>query len=388
MSENGFTGASSRIKKIRYAVTVFLVLFVIVAVFSYREDLTVENFRYLMKYVDVRPVRFGSGENARINFESDSSTVTASFKEDLVAVSKTAVRIYDLSSKETLTSKHTLTRPQISTGKKYFAVYDLGSRYLGIYNSFSKLWEINLDYPIYDVKLDDKGSFCVVTASKGYASALKVYNSSFDNMFNWRSSDKYAVTADIMTDGDVYLAVGALRANSSGDMVSSLIFLSNASSEPLFTLDFEGEMALEAVFNEDGRVVFLTDKALRFTDRSGKILKEYSLNPKSIRKFGVGEKYTALVLNENLVGKDHKAIIFDEDGNTYFEKTVKSEITDIALSDGFLFLLGVEDISVLNLKDKTAKTYPSERSYRSVELFDEETVYLVYDGLAEARVVE
>lgn len=388
MSENGFIGASSRIKKIRYAVTVILVLFVIVAVFSYREDLTVENFRYLMKYVDVRPVTFGSAENAQISFESDSSTVSSSFKEDLVVASKTAVRIYDLSSKEILSSSHALTKPQISTGNKYFAVYDLGSKYLGIYNSFSKLWETTLDYPIYGVELDDKGNFCVVTASKGYASALKVYNSSFDNMFNWRSADKYAVSADIMTDGDVYLAVGSLRATTSGDMVSSLIFLSNASPEPLFTLDFEGEMTLDVSFNEDGRVVYLTDKALRFTDRKGKILNEYPLNPKTIRKFETGGKYTALILNENLVGKDHKAIIFDEEGNTYLEKTVKSEITDLALSDSFLFLLGVEDVSVLNLKDKTTSTYPSERSYRSVEIFDEENVYLVYDGLAVAAGVE
>ena len=99
---NSYTSTSSRIKKIRYVIAALFIIFIIFAVFSYREDLTIENFRYLMKYVDVRPVTFGSGENAQINFESDSSTVTASFKEDLVVVSKTAVKIYELSSMEIL----------------------------------------------------------------------------------------------------------------------------------------------------------------------------------------------------------------------------------------------------------------------------------------------
>ena len=100
-NENTYANTHSRIKKVRYLVIVLLLIFVVLAVLFYREDLTVENFRYLMKYVNVKPVTFGSGENAQINFDADSSTVTSSFKEDLIVASKTAVKIYDLSSKDT-----------------------------------------------------------------------------------------------------------------------------------------------------------------------------------------------------------------------------------------------------------------------------------------------
>lgn len=382
--KNGFFKACSKFKKARYVVLTILIVFVIVAVFSYREDLTVENFRYLMKYVDIKPLTFGSSESAQINFESDSSTVTASFKEDLVAVSKTAVRIYDLSSKEILSSSHSITNPAISTGGKYFAVYDIGGKYLAIYNSFSKVWETTLEYPIYDVQLDSKGNFSVVTASKGYPSALKVFSQNFENIFNWRSSDKYAVSSDIITDKEIYTLTATVRGNERGDMVSSLIALSSTSSDPLFALDFEGEMAMECAFFGNDKIAFLTDKALRITDRSGKVLNEYKFKSKSLRKFRAGEEFCAVVINENLVGKDHKAIIFDADGNTFFEVSVRSEITDLAISDEFLFLLGVEDVTVVGLENKSVKSYPSERSYRSVELFDDETVWLVYDGLAVA----
>ena len=385
---NNYTSTSSRIKKIRYVIAALFIIFIIFAVFSYREDLPIENFRYLMKYVDVRPVTFGSGENAQINFESDSSTVTASFKEDLVVVSKTAVKIYDLSSKEILSSDVTLMRPALSVGDKYFAVYDIGSRYVGIYNSFSKLWDSNFEYPVYDVALDEKGNFVVVTASKGYASAIRLYNNSFENIFNWRSADKYAITADIFNDSDSFMAVGTLRSNTMGDMVSSLVILSSTAEKPIATLDFESEMTVKVSFNKDGHIAYLTDKALRFFDRKGKLLGETFFNSKSLRKFEVGGEYTVLVLNEALVGRNHKILIFDGDGNTYMDKTKSAEITDISLSDSFVFLLGVEDVVVVDIEAKKTKTYPAERSYRTVELFDEENVYLIYDGLAVAVGVE
>lgn len=387
-NKNNYSETSSKIKKIRYAIVVIFVIFIIFAVFSYREDLTVENFRYLMKYVNVKPITFGNDENAQINFEPDSSTVTSSFKEDLVVASKTAVKIYDLSSKEILSDDVSLVRPVISTSDKYFAVYDLGAKYFGLYNSFSKLWEKNFDYPIYDVAIDDDGSFLVATASKGYTSALMAYNSNFKNTFNWRSADKYILSADIFGDEEKYFSVGTVRSNTSGEIISSLVLLSATASEPIVTLDFEGELVMKTAFTESGRAIFVTDKAIRFVDLKGKLLKEEFFSSKSIIKFEAGKKYSVVLINDNFVGKNHRMIIFDDSGNTYMENNITAEITDLAVSDGYVFILGVEDVTVIDIENKKIKSYPSERSYRSVERYDDENVYLVYDGLAVAMGVE
>ena len=118
------------------------------------------------------------------------------------------------------------------------------------------------------------------------------------------------------------------------------------------------------------------------------MLSEYTFNPKALLKFETGGRWSVLLLNENLVGKQHKMIIFDANGNTYMENDINSEITDICVSDSYAFLLGVEDITVTNLNTGTSKLYDSERSYRSIELIDEKNVYLVYDGLALAMGAE
>lgn len=388
-NENTYANTHSRIKKVRYLVIVLLLIFVVLAVLFYREDLTVENFRYLMKYVDVKPVTFGSNENTQIDFESDSATVTGSFKEDLVVLTKTSIKIYDLSSTEILTDSHSMTSPALALGDRFFAVYDVGAKYVAIYNSFSKLWSNTFDYPVYEVALDDKGNFCVVTAEKDHTSALKVYNSNFENIFNWRSVDKYSLCADIFNgDSDkVYMAVGTLKNTTVGDLLSEVVVLSTDSNKVVASLDFNSELIMDIKFNSAGNIVCLTDRALRIISPSGEVLSDYSFNSKALRKFETGGEWSALLLNENLVGKNHTLIIFGANGDTYMVNSINSEITDICVSDSFAFLLGVEDITVIDLKGKNAKTYSSERSYRSVELLDEKNVYLVYDGMALAKGV-
>lgn len=383
-NENGYVKTHSRIKTVRYFIVALLLIFVVLAVMFYREDLTVENFRYLLKYVNVRPVTFGSDENTQITFESDSATVTGSFKEDLVVLTKTSLRIYDLSSAEILDTSHGLTSPTLSLGRKYFAVYDMGGKYLAIYNSFSKLWENNFKYPIYDVALDDKGNFCVATAEKDYTSSLKVYNSDFENVFNWRSVDKYSLCADIYTSETTHMAVGTIRNTPSGDMMSELVLLSADSEKIVASLEFPSEMMVKVSFNSKGNIVCLTDKALRTVSLSGRLISEYTFNSKALRKFESGDKWSVLLLNENLVGKRHMMIIFDVNGDTYMEKEIDSEITDMCVSDSHAFLLGVEDITVIDVDAKSSEKYDSERSYRSIELIDDKNVFLVYDGIALA----
>ncbi len=386
--KNTYADTHSKIKSFRYIIVVLLVIFVILALFFYREDLTVENLKYLAKYVDVKPVTFGSDDNTQINFESDSGTVTDSFKEDLVVLTKSSLKIYDLTSKEILDVSHSIVSPALAMGEKYFAVYDMGARYVAIYNSFARLKELTFDYPVYDVALDSKGNFCVATGEKDHTSALKVYNSDFENIFNWKSVDKYSLTADIYTDEKSYMAVGTLKSTEQGDLLSGLTVFSADSDKVLAALDFESEMIMQVSFNADGRIVCLTDRAVRLVSLEGEILSEHSFNSKALRKFETSGKWTALLLNDNLVGKTHRMIIFDSNGNTYMETSVDSEITDMRISNSYAFLLGVEDITVADIKEKTTRVYDCERSYRSLELIDEKNVYLVYDGLALALGVE
>lgn len=384
---NTYVNIASRVKKIRYVIVTILVIFVALAIFSYREDLTIENFRYLMKYVNVKPVVFGSNDNTQINFESDSATIASSFKEDLVILTKSSLKIYDMTSTEILESTHSINSPQIALGEKYFAVYDLGGKYLAIYNSFAKLWETTLDYPIYDVSIDEEGNFCVCTGAADHTSALIVYDSRFEKIFSWKSVDKYAVCADITTDEKTYMSVGTVKSTPEGDILSNLLVMSRDSSEVLSTLGLDSEMIMNVKFNGDSNIVCLTDKALRVYSVNGEMLSVHNFDSKFLRNFAQGDKWSVLVLNENIVGKDHRVIIFDTKGNTYFETDIESEITDLCVSDGYAFLLGVEDVTVIDIQKKESESFGTDRSYRSIELINNSNVYLVYDSVAFASGV-
>ena len=62
---NAFDTKASVLKRIKYGVIVLLVLVLLFFLVGYREDITVENIRYLLKYVNVSPAKIGSTISVR-----------------------------------------------------------------------------------------------------------------------------------------------------------------------------------------------------------------------------------------------------------------------------------------------------------------------------------
>ena len=66
---NGYDRKASVLKKIKYALLVLLILLSLFFFIGYRDDITLENLRYLLKYVDVSPAAIGSSDAKSIAFD-------------------------------------------------------------------------------------------------------------------------------------------------------------------------------------------------------------------------------------------------------------------------------------------------------------------------------
>ena len=137
---NAFDTKASVLKRIKYGVIVLLVLVLLFFLVGYREDITVENIRYLLKYVNVSPAKIGSADAQSVVFDEGVPSQLGVFRSDLVVVTKNQVSIYDLSAKKGFSDSVSLATPMLSLGDKYFAVYDQGDNYFALYNSFSKIY--------------------------------------------------------------------------------------------------------------------------------------------------------------------------------------------------------------------------------------------------------
>jgi len=385
---NGYDKKASVLKKLKYAVLVVLILTVLFFLVGYREDITVENIRYLLKYVDVSPSIIGSENAKKIIFEEDSSSVTGVYRSDFVVVTQNGVSTYDLTAKKGISDSFSLITPSLSVGEKYFAVFDMGENYYAIYNSFSKIHEETTAYPIWDVVFGADGEFALITAEKGYRSALKIYNSDFNNRMNWYTSDKYIVCADIHSSRDAFYLAGCVKNNDKGDFVSSLAVLRDGSEEMHLFLEFESELILDAEFFENGNICVLTDESLRVIDLAGNVLAKESFSSDSLRMFEAGSTHAVIVLNENTIGTEHRVIILNKKGNTLTDTTVDSDIKDISVTGDNILLLGSQKLTSIDADRNKMTDHVADKSYSRVHALTKSRAVLIYENDAYVVSVE
>jgi len=379
---NGFDRKASVMKKIKIALIVLLVLMLLFFFLGYREDITLENIRYLLKYVNVSPAAIGSEDAQVISFDSDSEALTGVFRSDLVVLDKDEVLTYDLSAKKGISDPVSLANPTMSLGEKYFAVFDMGDNYYAIYNSFSKIYEETTPYAIWDVVIGDNGEFLILTAEKGYRSALRVYNSEFENKMNWYTPDKYAVSADISTSRDTFYVVGCVKNNENGDFNSSVIVLKENNDKIETTVDIPSELVLNTKFFENTNMCVLTDRALRVFDLTGKELEKINFSSDSLKFFEACDEYAVLVLNENSIGTKHRLIIVDKKGNTSIDTVVETDVHDLSVAGEEVLLLGAQTLVSANAKKGSVSFVETDRSYASAHALGNSKAVMIYDSSA------
>jgi len=379
---NGFDRKASVMKKIKIALIVLLVLMLLFFFLGYREDITLENIRYLLKYVNVSPAAIGSEDAQVISFDSDSEALTGVFRSDLVVLDKDEVLTYDLSAKKGISDPVSLANPTLSLGEKYFAVFDMGDNYYAIYNSFSKIYEETTPYAIWDVVIGDNGEFLILTAEKGYRSALRVYNSEFENKMNWYTPDKYAVSADISTSRDTFYVVGCVKNNENGDFNSSVIVLKENNDKIETTVDIPSELVLNTKFFENTNMCVLTDRALRVFDLTGKELEKINFSSDSLKFFEACDEYAVLVLNENSIGTKHRLIIVDKKGNTSIDTVVETDVHDLSVAGEEVLLLGAQTLVSANAKKGSVSFVETDRSYASAHALGNSKAVMIYDSSA------
>lgn len=375
---NEYGQKASMFKKIKYLLIVLLVFVVLFFLVGYREDITVENIRYLLKYVDVSPRTIGAEDATVVKIDVEGERETRLFRSDIVALTGSEVKTYDLSGKEGISSTVSLSNPTLSCGKDFFAVFDMGENYYALYNSFSKVYDETTTYPIWDVVIGDTGSFAVITAEKGYRSALKVYNSDFENKMNWYTADKYIIATDMYTNRDTFIAAGCVQGGETGDFISSLTVLRDGADKVWSFSEFAGEMLLDVKFFDNSNIALLTDTALRIVDLTGKVLETFKFKSDSLRMFDMGDGICALILNENSIGTLHRLIIYDESGNTCMDTEILSDIRDVSVIKDTVFLLGSQTLVVCEPKHEKITSLETDKAYVKVMALSKDRVVLLY----------
>ena len=382
--DNGDTRSEKKVKKFRLykivAVSV-LVLFLLSGFLLFENEITIENLRYMVKYLDFSSSGAFSEESV-INYNADEGNKFEVFRGDLALLNSGGVTLYDRRGSAVMTDTFNMSKPTAVCGDKYLVVYDLGGHNVRVYNSFSLLFEETFRYPVHAVSINSDGAFAVVTSEKNYRSAVFVYNRDFDEIYRWLSSEKLAVGTFLSDRNE--LTVSTIQATN-GELVSELIELKIGEKKPVSTFTLQGELPL-AHRSERKNAFIVTDLSFHVLEK-GKSVASGNFVQGSILKVALGDKRIAVLQDELSVGVNYKLSVFNKKGEEVRSHKFSESIRDLEVYGESVYVLTNTELYVFT-EGKDAIQLSLDGEYADVGVFNEDCVILCGETQANIRILD
>lgn len=381
-----YEAIAKRMHKIKFVVLFCLIAFLLGGLLVLRGEFTAENFRYLIKDLDLSTPALGQG-SAGISFDYDTSLSAALYRGDLAFLRRSALEIHSFSGEKTLSEQVSFSNPVLVPSERYLLAYDLGGTRVSVYNSFSALWHETYDYAVFCADAADNGAFAVVTSEKGYHSALYVYNSDFEKVYRWCSADKLVMDVSFCDENPNLIALSCVRA-ADGGFLSEVLLFDLRRAEVKQTLRFTGQMPLELHYETEERLCLLCDTALYLCDLESGAVREEHYGADELACFYTGEGYTVLLRNSGIIGTALDITVFypGREEKTY-DFSIPTQIADVKIAEDNLYLLSYETLYVLKLQSQTLSTHHVESEFREVLTLDSGRLAFVGEGTVSVYMV-
>lgn len=370
---------SRRYKMAKYLTVFLLITFILGMMTANRDDITVEGFQYLMRYINLDSnVNSYASDYKKIAYSADTEINFEMFRGDFVISDSTAINIYSLSGLNVLSESSYISNPVIKTSDRHLLIYDLGGNSYALYNTFSKLFGETLPYPITGAANSDNGLYALVTKTQEYRSAVYIYDRNF-GLISRILKDKLVMDVSIKSDGSSILIVSVF--NRDGDFNTEIMTCNPYSDSAAILINLDDTMALRSHYSENGFTV-LCDSKLLFYTNEGILKSEYSYKGEIPVYSLITDNYTFIAFSENVVGDAHRLLIFDSNGIQITEKKIDGQIIKLQCLENYFFALTSNSIIKMEINGISSAIYPIEKNSIDLIATDKNTLFLCYPSYA------
>ena len=377
--EQYYEKRARRVSHLRYFTLLATVLFVVYGFTVHGEVLTAENFRYMLKFLDLTE-NDEDALSAEIRYDYGDTNRGALFKGDLAVLNTDGLTVYSREAGTTgsklFTDSFRMEDPRLVATTENIFAYDLGGNEVMMFNSYSRLARLSMDYPIYGFSASNSGHFAVITAEKNYRSALYVYDSYARQIYKRLLSNTYIDQIALSPDGKHFLALGH---EAKGGYLRTLLQVYSVKEElPVYTASFEGELPLMASYLTDGSFAILTGSALRFYDgQSESPAETLSLEGAGLANCRFENGYVIITATGGGLSDGTEITVYDSTGKAVKSVPFGSVPADIRYAGGTLYLLTSEELTVF---PATGKGHTYSLGGNAVQLlFDEDGTPVVFE---------
>lgn len=157
-----------------------------------------------------------------------------------------------------ITGESTLAR---SAGN-YLLTFARGGYELRVQSGETEMFSLRTDTAILDAAIARNGSVAVATAQDGSSFCVRVYNSRYEQVFEWIAGD-LTITAIALDDGASSLAVGGVYSDG-GALCSRVRAFSVRDGEELLSRDLPEELLLSLTWRRGGSLTAVGDRGAYF----------------------------------------------------------------------------------------------------------------------------
>lgn len=373
-----YNGLARRASLVRYAVLIFAVAFAVYSFSFHPNEITIENFEYMMKFLNVNEEE-NTHAGSLIAFDGSKGNRGLIYKGDLAILNENGLTVAGWDGDIILREVFTFDHPKmIENGINIFC-YDIGGKEVRIFNSYSQLSKLSFDYPVYWVSASANGEFAVVSSAKGYRSAVYVYDKDFRIRYSRLFGDKYVDFAAISPDGQSFLTAAHYSKN--GNLVTQVSKFSINQENAVYSTEFIGEVPL-GIYYTNGGYCLLTTDTLRMFDNDNNTIGEVEFTGKELlsgRVFG-----DRALINYRLDGLSGgtETVVYRLDGSIEFQDRFPTALSDTLICGSKLYLLSPGNLTVCDISSGNKESFSIPTSYSSL-VADGEEIILFSENQAE-----
>ena len=337
--------ATVAIKLVRFLVLLGFVVFAVFCIGFFKDNITMDNVRYLVKYMDLFSTD-STPSNAEIAITTEENSSFVMLGSDLAVVSNSGVGLYDFAGNKLYQYETAYANAAVESNGKNLLVYDTQGKKLSVYNAVSKVLDMELEYNIKAACINDLGYFAVINSEKTYRSGVIVFDrENGKELFRWMSPDKYltGVTLNAAATTVVCTAVS----NRNGVFCTELVAYDTRTGEKTVERTLEDTLALKIGYvQNDAALYVLTDSAFLCYDKELNLVGSAAYNPDNAKFFRVFDDCFLIAESNNLSGNSMTVRAYAYDASLLFECSTEERILDAAYVDGTLYLLESSRLAV------------------------------------------
>lgn len=375
-----FMRASSILRVIKYITAFVLVIFIVVMMTVCRDSITVDNFRYLARYLDIGASYSGlSDTHTSMDYPTDRRTTLALFRNDVAVLNSTSLTIRSLSGNDIHSTDLYYQYPTLVTGNKYLLCYDLGAKTYSLHNTFSTLYEGTTDFAITDADISENGYFALVTGSSQYRAEVSVYNDDFELICSVKK-DKIITDALLSHDGQKLLVLSCSTRN--GAFYSEVLLCDTETGETDYCETFSDVMAVQGYIREDGSFSVLCDRSILYYDSYYNCVaqKELDTLPTAC---DFSETGTVYAVSHNLIGGDATVYIQDKTGEIIRTADIRGKILCTESADDAVCVLTSDGFYRIPYQGNDIQYCEVQQGCIGLMLCENQGLYVVYASRAQ-----